>query len=77
MWLEVLIVMVLKKLGMASVSIQAGLEEFLDLEPISSTRFLSWEDSDSTYYLHNCCSTTSLEFSETLGSTSSLGKRQK
>ena len=33
--------MVLKQLGMASVSIQAGVEGFLDLEPNSNTRFLS------------------------------------
>ena len=33
--------MVLKQLGMASVSIQAGVEGFLELEPNSNTRFLS------------------------------------
>ena len=33
--------MVLKQLGMASVSIQEGVEGFLDLEPNSNTRFLS------------------------------------
>ena len=33
--------MVLKQLGKASVSIQAGLEGFLELEPNSNTRFLS------------------------------------
>ena len=36
-----LLVMVLKQLGMASVSIQAGVEGFLELEPNSNTRFLS------------------------------------
>ena len=33
--------MVLKQLGMASVSIQAGVEGFLELEPNSNTHFLS------------------------------------
>jgi len=33
--------MVLIQLGMASVSIQAGVEGFLELEPNSNTRFLS------------------------------------
>ena len=33
--------MVLKQLGMASVSIQAGVEWFLELEPNSNTCFLS------------------------------------
>ena len=33
--------MVLKQLGMASVSIQAGVEGFLELEPNSNTCFLS------------------------------------
>ena len=33
--------MVLKQLGMASVSIQAGVDGFLELEPNSNTRFLS------------------------------------
>ena len=33
--------MVLKQFGMASVSIQAGVEGFLELEPNSNTRFLS------------------------------------
>ena len=33
--------MVLKQLGMASVSIQEGVEGFLELEPNSNTCFLS------------------------------------
>ena len=38
--------MVLIQLGMASVSIQAGVEGFLELEPNSNTRFLSGRTVD-------------------------------
>ena len=41
--------MVLKQLGMASVSIQAGVEGFLELEPNSNTRFLSGR---TVHYIH-------------------------
>ena len=55
--------MVLKQLGMASVSIQAGVEGFLELEPNSNTRFLSGrtvltfllETSKSSHFLLVAC----------------------
>ena len=43
--------MVLKQLGMASVSIQAGVEGFLELEPNSNTCFLSGRTVDTINYL--------------------------
>ena len=45
--------MVLKQLGMASVSIQAGVEGFLELEPNSNTRFLSGRTVPSLLYSSN------------------------
>ena len=44
--------MVLKQLGMASVSIQAGVEGFLELAPNSNTRFLSGK---TVKYLNYIC----------------------
>ena len=46
--------MVLKQLGMASVSIQAGVEGFLELEPNSNTRFLSGRTVTATYFCNYC-----------------------
>ena len=44
--------MVLKQLGMASVSIQAGVEGFLELEPNSNTRFLSGRTVSTSLHLY-------------------------
>ena len=51
--------MVLKQLGMASVSIQAGVEGFLELEPNSNTRFLSgrtvcWQVLETSFFFISC-----------------------